>query len=136
MIEKIKGLPSGIDGVKAFGRITREDYEQVFVPLLDEARREGRRLRFLYQLRPEFEGFTPGAGREDANIGLYSLRLFDGCAIVTDVGWVREVTRLAGFFMPCPVRLFGNHDVNDAIAWLAALPKGAAVSHRFSPIPA
>ena len=103
MIEKLKDLPRGIDGVKAIGKISKEDYEQVFVPLLDEARREGRRIRFLYQLGPEFEGFTPGAAWEDAKIGLHFLRLFDGCAVVTDLVWIRELTRLAEFLMPCPV---------------------------------
>ena len=48
MIERLKDLPNGIDGVKAIGTITKEDYEQVFVPLLDEARREGRRLFDFY----------------------------------------------------------------------------------------
>ena len=103
MIEKLKDLPAGIDGVRAIGKISKEDYEQVFVPLFDETRREGRHIRFLYQLGPEFEGFTPGAAWEDAKIGLHFLRLFDGCAVVTDLAWIREMTRLAGFLMPCPV---------------------------------
>ena len=133
MIEKLKDLPSGIDGVKAVGKITTEDYEQVFVPFLDEARREGRRIRFLYQLGPEFEGFTPGAAWEDAKIGLNYMRLFDGCAVVTDLGWVRELTRLVGFLMPCPVQVFGNLERDKAIGWLGSLPEGAAVSHRLLP---
>ena len=130
MIEKLKDLPAGITGVKAVGKISKEDYEQVFTPLLDEARREGRRIRFLYQLGPEFEGFTPAAAWEDAKIGLHYLRLFEGCAVVTDVAWVREMTRLMGFLMPCPVRQFGNQELDQAVAWLVSLPEGAAVSHR------
>ncbi len=133
MIERLKDLPSGIDGAKAIGTITKEDYERVFVPLLEEARREGRRVRFLYQFGPEFEGFTPSAAWADANIGLHSMRLFDGCAVVTDVAWIRESTRLAGFFMPCPVRMFGNKEFDEAVAWLRSLPEGAAVSHRLLP---
>jgi hypothetical protein len=130
VIEKLKDLPSGIDGVKAVGKISKEDYEQVFAPLLDEARREGRRIRLLYQLGPEFEGFSPAAAWEDAKIGLHFLRLFDGCAVVTDLAWVREMTRLVGFLMPCPVRVFGNQERDQAVGWLVSLPEGAAVSHR------
>lgn len=133
MIEKLTDLPSGIDGVKALGKISKEDYEQVFVPLLDEARREGRRVRFLYQLGPEFEGFTPAAAWEDAKIGLHSMRLFDGCAVVTDLAWIRDITRLAGFLMPCPVRVFDNQERDRAIGWLGSLPEGAAISHRLLP---
>ncbi len=130
MIEKLKNLPHGIDGVRAIGKVSKEDYEQIFVPLLDEARREGRRVRFLYQLGQEFEGFTAGAAWEDAKIGLHSMRLFDGCAVVTDLGWIRESTRLMGFLMPCPVRSFGNQELDEAINWLSSLPEAAAVSVR------
>ena len=84
MIEKLKDLPRGIDGVRAIGKISKEDYERVFVPLLDEARRQGRRLRFLYQFGLDFESFTAGAAWEDAKIGLHSMRLFDGGAVVTN----------------------------------------------------
>src|ERR1019366_2028637 len=117
----------------AIGKMSKEDYEQVFVPLFDEIRREGRRIRLLYQLGSEFEGFTPGAAWEDAKIGLHSMRLFDGCAVVTDLTWIREMTRLAGFLMPCPVRVFGNQERDHAIEWLGSLPEGAAVSHRLLP---
>jgi hypothetical protein len=133
VIEKLKDLPAGIDGVRAIGKISKEDYEQAFVPLLDDARREGRHIRFLYQLGPEFEGFTPGAAWEDAKIGLHFLRLFDGCALVTDLAWIRELTGLAGFFMPCPVSVFSNKEFAEAIDWLRSLPEGAAISHRLIP---
>ncbi len=133
MIEKLKDLPNGIDGVRALGKVSKEDYEQVFVPLLDDVRREGRHVRFLYQLGPEFEGFTSGAAWEDAKIGLHSIRLFDGCAVVTDLAWIREFTRLAAFLMPCPVRVFSNQERDKAIGWLTSLPEGAAVSHRLLP---
>ena len=133
MLEIIEGLPTGVDGVKAVGKVSRDDYVQVLDPLLHQAQQEGRRLRFLYQLGPEFEGFTPGAAWEDAKLGLNSLGSFDGCAVATDVVWIRESTRLVGFFMPCPVRIFGSHETDEAVGWLAALPETAAVTHRLIP---
>jgi SpoIIAA-like len=133
MLERLQELPAGIDGVKAVGRVSKDDYERVFDPLVAGARREGRRIRLLYQVGPEFEGFTPGAAWEDAKLGLASLRLFDGLAVVTDVGWIRESTRLIGFVMPCPVRVFGNDQLAEAVEWLRSLPEGPAVSHRLLP---
>jgi hypothetical protein len=132
MLENAAGLPDGMVGVKATGKVTREDYEKVFVPLLDEARREGRRLRFLYELG-ENAGFTAGAAWEDARLGLASLRLFDGCAVVTDTSWIREATQLAGMLMPCPVRAFETSAREAAIAWLRTLPEAASISHHLDP---
>jgi len=133
MLERMQDLPDGIDGVKAVGRVSREDYERVFEPLIDGARREGRRIRLLYQVGPEFEAFSPGAAWEDAKLGLASLRMFEGCAVVTDIGWIREATRLAAFLMPCPVRVFANAGRDEAVGWLRSLPEGAAVTHRLVP---
>lgn len=133
MLELLKDLPDGIDGVRAVGKISAQDYQQVFEPLLDEARREGRRLRLLYEFGPPFQGFTPGAAWEDAKLGLRSMQLLDGCAIVTDSNWVREAARLGAVLLPCPVRIFGNADREAAIEWLRSLPQGAAVLPRLLP---
>lgn len=133
MLEKLTDLPDGIDGLKAVGKISKDDYEQTFEPLLEEARREGRRIRFLYHFGPEFQGFTASGAWEDAKMGLRSMRLFDGCAIVSDVGWVRESARLIAFLMPGPVKVFGNQDRAKAVEWLRSLPERAAVSHRLIP---
>ena len=45
---------------------------------------DGRRLRLLLQLGPEYQGFTPGAAWEKTETGLRSLsvlRLVDGYAL-------------------------------------------------------
>lgn len=133
MLEKLSDVPEDIVGVKAIGKVTREDYENVFVPMLDGARREGRRLRFLYQVGPEFEGFTPGAAWEDAKLGLRSLRSFVGCAVVTDRDWIRKSTGIASFFLPCPLQVFPTRDRDKAVEWLRALPHEVGVAHRLLP---
>lgn len=133
MLEMLKDTPPGIDCVKAAGTVSKEDYEQVIEPLLEMARREGRRVRFVYQLGLDFEGFTPSAAWEDAKVGLRNMRLFDACAVVTDLAWIQDATKLAAFMMPCPVRVFGNQERNKAIEWLRSLPSGAVVTHRLLP---
>jgi hypothetical protein len=130
MIEKISNLPPGIDGFKAVGMLSREDYETTLMPLISAARKSGRQIRLLYQVGPEFEGLTPGGAWEDAKFGLQSLSLLEGCAVVTDHDWIRQSTRVAGYFLPCPVRAFPNAEFTDAVSWLSGLPQRAAVSQR------
>jgi hypothetical protein len=131
MLEKLTDLPAGLQGLEAVGKVSREDYERVFEPLIDEARREGHRIRFLYQFGPRFDGITPGGAWEDAKMGLRSMRLFEGCAIVSDVPWLRESARVVAWLLPCPVAIFADQDRASAIEWLQALPKGA--THRLLP---
>jgi hypothetical protein len=133
MLERVTDIPRGIVGVKAVGKLTRDDYERVLVPLIDRAQREGRRIRFLYQVGPEFEGFTLGAAWEDAKLGLRPLRTFAACAVLTDRDWVRECVRVASFFLPCPVQAFLDRDREKAIDWLDAIPHEVGIAHRLLP---
>src|SRR5262249_1461861 len=99
MMERLTNLPAGIAGVRATGTLTADDSANVLQPILEDARRQGQRIRLLYQVGPGFAGFTPGAAWEDARLGLRHLRLFERCAIVSDIGWVRESSRLVGSLM-------------------------------------
>jgi hypothetical protein len=120
MLRKMKELPPEIDGVDALGQITREDYESVLKPLVEEAHREGRRIRFLYRFGPEFGGFTAGAVWQDFSIGLKHLRLFERCAVVTSRDWLRNTCHLMAPLVPSPFRVFGDNELQNAVEWLSA----------------
>ena len=132
MLEVLDNLPDGVTGIRATGSVTKDDYERVFEPLMEAAHREGRRVRLLYDVPAEFKGFTAGAGLEDMRLGMKYLRLFERCAVVTDVGWLREATRLFGAMMPCPVKVFPGAERTQAVDWLAA-PLRGTVAHRLLP---
>lgn len=130
MIERLRDLPDGVDGLRASSKVTREDYERAVEPLFDEARREGRRIRLLYQFGPDFEGFTAGGMWDDVQLGLQYLRLFERCAIVSDVEWIGQVSRLFGTMVPFPVRHFRNTELEAALSFLRAPVAGPTVPHR------
>jgi hypothetical protein len=132
MLETIENLPSGIWGLRARGKVSREDYERVVVPYLREARREGHRIRIVYQCGPDFDAFTPGAAWEDFHVGLQYLRLFERCAVVTDVDWIRTAVRAAATLMPCPVQVFGNQEFQTAVDWLTST-REPSVTYRMLP---
>ncbi|OBK48565.1 STAS/SEC14 domain-containing protein [Mycobacterium sp. 1081908.1] len=121
MLEELAGMPDGIQALEAVGTVTTADYDQVFAPLVDRARRTGSRLRLLYQFGPGFQRITPGALWADARLGASYTRLLDGCAVVSDLGWVRVPARSIGAWMPCPVRVYQDNERDDAVAWLASL---------------
>jgi len=130
MLERISDLPDGVLGLRATGAVSKDDYDRVVEPLLEEARRDGRRIRFLYHLTPHFTGFTAGGAWEDARIGMRYLRLFERCAIVTDRNWIRGASRALGSLLPCQLRTFEEVGYGEAVAWLAEPATGKNVSHR------
>ncbi len=118
MLKSLRDLPPDVDGLLAEGRITKADYATAIQPLLEEARRDGRRIRLLLEFAPSFEGFSPDAAWEDARVGLHSMRMFERVAIVSLVARIRERARLIGAVVPISVRVFP--DKLSAFDWLCA----------------
>lgn len=118
----MSGLPDGVDGIEATGTLTSGDYARVLAPLVDQHRRDGTRLRLLYQFGPDFRRLTPAALWADSALGARYLPVLDGCAIVSDVDWIREPGRSIATWLPCPLRIYDNSHRDDAARWLASLP--------------
>lgn len=130
VLKELASVPAGIQAMEAAGTVTTADYDQVFAPLVDRVRRTGGRMRLLYQFGPGFERITPGALWADTRLGSAYVRLLDGCAVVSDIGWIRAPARGIGAWMPCPLRVYDNDERDGAVAWLTSLPGGADVSAR------
>jgi len=123
VIETYADVPAGIDAVRAVGTLSRADYDAVVVPMLEAAEREGRRLRILCVVDEEFRGLTPDGAWADVKLGLSAMHHLEGCAVVSDLGWVRTMSQLAGFFLPGHVRVFGMAERDEAVRWLEGLPE-------------
>jgi hypothetical protein len=120
MLKKMDGLSTNVIGISAEGTVTRSDYESTLIPLLDAEYDSGHRIRFLYLTGPTFTGFTPGAAWDDFKVGMKYLRIFERCAIVSDVEWIRKASQAFGSFIPCPTRVFGIAELENAKTWLAS----------------
>jgi hypothetical protein len=128
VLKEITGMPAGIQALEAVGTVTAGDYERVLAPMVDRVGRAGGRMRLLYQFGPGFQLITAGALWADTRLGMGYVRLLDGCAVVSDIGWIRAPSNAIGNWMPFPIQLYYNDKRDDAIAWLASLPEGADVS--------
>jgi len=130
VLKELLGMPAGIQALETVGTVTASDYEGVFAPMIEKARCAGDRMRLLYAFGPGFQRITAGALWADARLGSAYLRLLDGCAVVSDIGWIRAPSRAIGTWMPCPLRVYDNDERDDAVAWLASLSERADVSAR------
>jgi hypothetical protein len=117
MIEQIKGMPAGTLGFRAVGKVTREDYENILVPDVEAVFALNRKLRLLYHLGPDFEGFELGALWDETKLGLRHVNDWDRVAVVTDESWVHALVR-TGILAPAQSRLFGNAELDAAMAWI------------------
>jgi SpoIIAA-like len=119
MIRKMEGLPEGVLGFQAEGRVTAGDYTTVLTPAVEAAFRQRDKLRLLYQIGPQFSGFDAGAAWDDMMVGLKHYFSWEKLAIVSDVDWIRNSVRLFGMVMPAQVRIFGNGELEAAKRWVS-----------------
>lgn len=119
MIELMSGLPDGVLGFTATGKVTGEDYEEVVVPAVEAGLEEHSHLSLIYHLGESFTGFAAAALWDDAKVGLKHLTAWDRAAVVTDVEWIRNAAKVFGFVLPCHVRVFGNGQLAEAREWVA-----------------
>ena len=121
MVERMDGMPEGVIGVRASGKLTKEDYVSVLEPALKEAAGTGE-ARVLFVL-PDFDGHEPSALLEDIKTGL-AVELKDRSnwkklAVVSGVDWVAKSMRLFSWAMPGELEVFEMDELDKAREWVA-----------------
>lgn len=121
MIEKIDGMPAGVTGLRASGKLTKEDYVDVLDPALEEAVARGE-VRLLFVLE-SFDGLAAGAWIEDMKIGLRAWFRDRGAwrrmALVTDTEWVAKAMHVFAWMAPGEIEVFPLTRQEEARAWVA-----------------
>ena len=118
MLEVIPNMPENVLGVNAKGKVTGEDYDRVLIPAVEDLLKRHKKIRVLYQLGPDFSGFTTEAMWDDAKVGIRHITAFEKIAVVSDVDWIVAAVKIFAFVIPCPVKVFSNEEYFQARAWV------------------
>ena len=113
MIERIESLPDNVVGFEAKGAITADDYESTIVPAVEAQLQRQPKIRFLFVLGNEFEGFEAAALWDDAKLGLKHLTDWERIAVVTDVEWIRAALLVLCFTMADHIHVFANAELDN-----------------------
>ena len=132
MIEVMTDLPDRVLGLKASGEVTADDYKTVLVPAIEEKLTKQKKVRLLYVIGDQFEGYTGGAAWEDAKVGMKHLTSFERIAVVTDVEWIEKMVRAFGFALPGEVRVFDDDGLEDARHWISEPPSQGHLSFELN----
>lgn len=117
MIELMEGLPDGVVGIEAVGRVESGDYETVAAPAVQHALERHATIRLIHVLDDRFTGYTAAGAWQDALLGLAHPRSFDRIAVVTDVESIHRLVRLGGWSIPGELKLFSTRERERAKAW-------------------
>jgi hypothetical protein len=117
VFEPIAGLPDGVIGFEAVGKIEAADYEDALMPALARSAASGG-VRLLLVLGDRFTGYSPGAMKEDAGLVAHG-GAWQRTAVVSDLGWVAHLATAFGWMVPGKFKRFGLAEREAAIAWVA-----------------
>jgi SpoIIAA-like len=120
VIRVLEDLPEDVVGVEASGTVTDDDYETVLIPAVRAKLETGEKVRFLYVIGEDFDGWTFGAVWEDAKLGGREFNAWEKVAVVTDKDWLEHMVNAFGWMIPGDVRVFELEDLDDAKEWVAA----------------
>ena len=119
MIEVMEGLPDGVVGIEAVGRVSSDDYD-VVTPAIESALAARAKIRLIHVLGERFTGFTAGGMWEDGKFGLTHVSSLERIAVVTDLDSVRTLVKAGSWTVPGEIRLFSNAERDEAVTWASA----------------
>jgi SpoIIAA-like len=117
MIKELSGMPAGVIGFEASGKMRAEDYRDVVLPALEHAAAAGE-VRFVIVIH-DFDGVSGGALWQDLKVGVEHFRAWKRIALVTDIEWMKNMTSLFGWMTPGEVKTFQLAQRDEAIEWAA-----------------
>ncbi|MFC1833137.1 STAS/SEC14 domain-containing protein [Thermodesulfobacteriota bacterium] len=120
MIEVLAESAGNIFGIRASGKVTADDYEQVLIPRLKEVIEAHGKARVLYYMADDMEGFELGAMWDDAKFGLGHRDEFEKIAVVGGPQWVQWGAQVGAHFMKGVLRVFPGDQLQEAWEWVRA----------------
>jgi SpoIIAA-like len=121
MVERIEGMPEGVVGLRAAGKLTRDDYRDVMEPALKEAMDSGD-ARVLFVI-DDYDGIEPGAAVEDIKTGLGiqfgHRKEWRRLAVVTDIDWMAKAMHAFAWAMPGELGVYKDSELEEAKGWVA-----------------
>jgi len=118
MIELLKGFPDNVVALACHGHVTREDYDKVLVPAVEKALQSNDKVRLLYEIGGDFEGYDASAAWEDFKVGMEHFSRWERIAVITDIGWIKHSMQLFSFIMPGTTRVYPPADAAKARLWI------------------
>lgn len=118
MIQILPESHGNILGVRLTGKVTDEDYEKVFIPALEKVLAEHKKMRCIYYMDAEFEGWNLGAMWDDAKFGMKHRNDFEKIAVIGGPKWAEWGTKLAGHMVSGEVKTFPVDQLQAAWDWI------------------
>ena len=118
MIEIMPETEGNVLVVKATEKLTAGDYEEAFIPKINQLIEEYGKVRVVVLLAENFSGWEIGAAWDDAAFGIQHRNDFEKMAVVGGPKWVQWATKISFNFMDGQVAVYDIPELQSAVAWV------------------
>lgn len=118
MLQFIKDLPDDVVGIHATGEVTKEDYDKVLIPRIDDLAKKQGKIKYLLVLETDVSNFSAAAWWDDLKIGLKHFTEWNKIAVVTDQKGVEWFTDVFKYFIPGKSKGFPLNELDEAVRWI------------------
>lgn len=118
MIEIMPETEGNVLIVKATEKLTSRDYEELFIPKINQLIEEYGKVSVVVFLAENFSGWEIGAAWDDAVFGIQHRNDFEKMAVVGGPKWVQWATKISFNFMEGQVAVYDIPDFVSAVAWV------------------
>jgi hypothetical protein len=119
MLQFMNKMPSHVVGIHAVGGVSKEDYEKVLIPRIEELARRQHEINYLLILDTDVGNFSAAAWWEDFRLALKHFSQWNRVAIVTDQKGVEWFADISNFLIPGKVKGFELNELEDAKKWIS-----------------
>ena len=118
MLQFINDLPDDVVGIHAIGEVTKEDFDKVLIPKIDDLSKRQGEIKYLLVLETDVSNFTLAAWWKDLVMGLKHFTEWKRIAVVSDQKGVEWFTDAFKYFIPGNSKGFALNELEEAVEWI------------------
>ncbi len=120
MLQFVNDLPEHVIGIHAIGEVTKEDYDKVLAPRLDELVKKQGEINYILILENTLSDFSASAWYDELKLGLKHFTKWKKIAVVTDQKGILWFSNAFKYLIPGQSKGFELNQLDEAVAWITA----------------
>ena len=118
MIEVMAESQGNIIGVKIRGKLTTQEYEEIWMPKVEGVIQAHGKIRCYCLIEDDFQGAEAGAIWDDTKFGLKHRRDFEKVAMVGGKKWMEWLMKIFGPLVSGEIKSFRREQDQKAWDWI------------------
>ena len=120
MVELLKDFPPNVAAYRAWGAVSKEEYEAVVMSRVNEVATQFGKIDFLVRLETDMDNYSIAAFLDYLKISFKHFSKWNKMAIVTDEKWLRKSYEVLSILVPGEIKSYKLEEYGEAKNWVSS----------------